>query len=70
MWTRIKRFFKDSETIFWARLQAAVGAVAVAVTFVDPSVLQPVIPSDWFPWVLVANGVMTEYLRRRREPDL
>ncbi|MCX8572868.1 hypothetical protein [Aminobacter sp. MET-1] len=69
MWSRIKHFFKDSETIFWARLQAAVGAVAVAVTYVDPSVLQPVIPADWFPWVLVANGVMTEYLRRRREPS-
>lgn len=70
MWSRIKRFFKDSETIFWARLQTVLGAVAMAVTYVDPSVLQPVIPSGWFPWLLVINGVLTEYLRRRRETSL
>lgn len=66
MWSRIKSFFKDSETIFWARLQLLLGAAAAAVTYVDPSIIQPIVPPEWFPWLLVANGVFTEYLRRRR----
>ncbi|WP_054312290.1 hypothetical protein [Mesorhizobium sp. 1M-11] len=70
MWKRIKRFFKDSETIFWARLQTALGIVAAALTYVDPSLLQPIIPAQYFPWLLVANGIITEYLRRRREDGL
>jgi hypothetical protein len=47
-----------------------VGLLAGVVTYVDPAVLQPVVPSEWFPWLLVANGVLTEYLRRRRADDL
>lgn len=70
MWQRIKRFFKDSETIFWARLQAALGVIGAVVTYVDPTVLQPIIPDQYFPWLLVANGLLTEYLRRRREGGL
>lgn len=70
MWTRIKRIFSDSETIFWARLQAALGVVAGVVTYVDPQVLAPIIPGEWFPYFLVVNGVLTEFLRRRRAEDL
>jgi uncharacterized membrane protein HdeD (DUF308 family) len=70
MWQRIKTFFKDSETIFWARLQTALGVIASIITYVDPSVLSPVIPSEWFAYFLVANGVATEFLRRRRATDL
>lgn len=70
MWTRIKAFFSDSETVFWARAQAALGIVAGIVTYVEPQVLAPIIPGDWFPVFLVINGVLTEYLRRRRADDL
>lgn len=70
MWQPIKRFFKDSETIFWARLQAVFGVIAATLTYVEPAVLQPIIPAPYFPWLLVANGIFTEYLRRRREGDL
>ncbi|MER8455866.1 hypothetical protein NKH24_06965 [Mesorhizobium sp. M1300] len=70
MWTRIKKLFSGSETIFWARFQAALGVVAAVVTYVDPQVLSPIIPSEWFPWFLVINGVLTEFLRRRRAEDL
>ena len=70
LWQRVKRFFADSETIAWARIQAALGILAGIVTYVDPVVLQPIVPPDWFPWLLVANGVLTEYLRRRRENGL
>ena len=70
MWTKIKAFFKDSETIFLARLQVAAGLVASALTYVDPSVFQPVLGAQWFPWFLVANGLATEYLRRRRDESM
>ena len=70
MWDRIKSFFKHSETIFFARLQMLIGAAAVAVTYVDPAVFQPVLGAQWFPWFLVANGLATEYLRRRRDEDM
>jgi hypothetical protein len=70
MWNRIRAFFSGSETIFWARLQTALGVVASVMTYVDPTVLSPVIPSEWFAYFLVANGVATEYLRRRRADDL
>lgn len=70
MWERIKNFFGDSETIFWARVQVAIGAIAAAVTYFEPSLLAPVLPAGWLPWVVVANGLATEYLRRRRDPDM
>lgn len=70
MWSKIKAFFADSETIFWARLQAVIGIVAGIVTYVDPQVLAPIIPGEWFPYFLVINGVLTEFLRRRRDPAL
>ena len=70
LWQRIRAWFKDSETIAWARIQAALGIVAGIVTYVDPAIIQPIVPPDWFPWLLVANGLLTEYLRRRRENGL
>lgn len=70
MWNRIKSFFGDSETIFWARLQVAFGALAAAVTYFDPSLLAPILPAEWLPWLVFANGLATEYLRRRRATDL
>lgn len=70
MWQRIKAFFSDSETIFYARLQAFIGVAAVIVTYVEPEVLSPVMPPSWAPWVVVANGIFTEYLRRRRDGEM
>jgi len=69
-WERTKRFFKESETIFWARLQTAIGIIAAVVTYVDPSVLEPIMPTDLFPLLVLANGVFSEYLRRRRAEDM
>ena len=70
MWQRIKEFFRDSETIFWARFQTALGTVAAILTYLEPTVLAPVLPPEWFPWFLLMNGLATEYLRRRRADDL
>ncbi|TIM07758.1 MAG: hypothetical protein E5Y67_29530 [Mesorhizobium sp.] len=63
-------FWAPLFAIFWARLQAALGVVAAAVTYVDPQVLSPIIPSEISPWFLVINALLTEFLRRRRAEDL
>ena len=70
MWAKIRELFHDSETIFWARLQTALGFAAVVLTYVDPDLLQPIIDVKYFPWFLFANGVATEYLRRRRDSEM
>lgn len=70
MWQAIKSFFKDSETIFYARVQALLGAIAAAVTIIDPQLVTPLLSPQVLPWFLLANGVATEYLRRRRAKDL
>jgi hypothetical protein len=64
------KWFSNSETILWARIQTALGVVASIVTFVEPSVIAPILPAEWFPYLLVANGVFTEVLRRLRASDL
>lgn len=71
MWDRIKTFFRDSEVLAWARIQAALGFVALVLTYVDPAMMSPLIGDvAWFPWLVLANGIATEYLRRRRATDL
>lgn len=67
MWNAIKRFFLDSETIFWARLQLAIGAAWEVLIQTD---MTTVIPPDWMPWWLMISGIVTEFMRRRRDPDL
>lgn len=70
MWLGIKKFFRHSEVLFWARLQALLGGAAVALTYVDPEMVKAVITPDRVPWFILANGIATEYLRRRRASDL
>ncbi len=70
MWEKLKAFFKRSETILWARLNALIGFLAVAATYVDPSLIQPILTPQNFAIYIFINGVATEYLRRRRAPNL
>ncbi|RVB74643.1 MULTISPECIES: hypothetical protein [unclassified Mesorhizobium] len=42
-------FFKDSDTIAPARLQMIVGLVAAILSYVDPQVAAPVLPSARVP---------------------
>mgnify|MGYP001563001663 CR=1 FL=1 len=63
MWTKIKTFFKDSETIFWARLQAFAGVVFTVLSTVN---LSPLLPPKYLTIWLILSGVVTELLRRRR----
>lgn len=66
----LKKWFMDSESILLARFTAFVGIVAGIITFVEPSVLAPVIPSAWYPLVLVAYGLAAEWLRRHRDESM
>lgn len=72
-YTDAKAFFAYSETILWARLQALVGFFTGVWNSLDFSALQSF---DWqhafennnLAWVafgVFANGLFTEYLRRR-----
>ena len=71
MWAKIKKFFAGSETIAWARTQSALGFLAIVLTYVDPAVMSPLLGDvSWFPYLVLANGIATEYLRRRRATDL
>jgi drug/metabolite transporter (DMT)-like permease len=70
-WPRIGQWFSDSETLFWARLQMAAGAVLTVLTTTD---LTPVLTATglgkWAPLWLVASGVITELARRSRATDV
>jgi hypothetical protein len=63
MWEKIKAWFKDSETIFFARLQMVAGAVWAVLTAAD---LSPLLEPKWLTVWLLASGILTELLRRRR----
>lgn len=64
-------WFKDSETILWARVQMFGGAVlAVLITFDFASLFAAGVPKwqQFIPaLILFGQGVVTEYARRRRE---
>lgn len=70
LWQRVVKFFKASETIFYARVNVVLGFIATAATFVDPGLLQNVLTPQAFSIYVLVNGVCTEYLRRRRAPNL
>ena len=66
----LERWFNDSETILWARLNAAMGAIAGVLTYIDPSLVENVLPDNWGVYYVLINGVATEYLRRHRAEDM
>jgi lysozyme family protein len=75
MWDTIKRWFKRSETIFWARLQVFAGAaMAVAMSLAaDPAVneaIHKILKPEYVPYYVIGAGLLTEMLRRRRATDL
>ncbi|PBB96443.1 hypothetical protein [Mesorhizobium sp. WSM3862] len=70
MWSKIRAWFKDSETIAWARLQMLGGAILTVLSATDPSLFNQYIPDRWLPLYIVGSGVLTEVLRRLRAKDL
>lgn len=74
MWAKIKAWFKDSETIFWARLQMFGGAFLAALVAMDWSpILAADVPSRqqlFYAGVIFVQGFITEVLRRSRAEDM
>lgn len=68
-WENTKAFFKNSETIFYARLQVISGFLLAVFSSVDwTSVtmnLNDARESVYIALGLIANGIVTEILRRR-----
>jgi len=68
-WDNIKAFFKRSETIFYARLQVLSGFFLAAFTGIDWTTvtmkLDDAKQSLYLAGGLIANGIITELLRRR-----
>jgi len=71
-WAKFKASFGNSETVLWARLQVVfgvLGSVALPVWIgLSQTDLSPVIHnSQYLTGWLVFNGIVTEFLRRRRQ---
>lgn len=70
MWSKVKAWFKDSETIFYARLQVLGGILLAVVPTLNPVSWLDATLTPTQRWVTaisaIANGLITEYLRRRR----
>lgn len=66
MWQAIRRYFKDSETIFWARFQMLMAAVITTVAVTDPMLFSNHIPTGYLPAYIFISGVITEIARRAR----
>jgi len=68
-WDNTKAFFKRSETIFYARLQVLSGFFLAAFTGIDWTTvtvkLDDAKQSLYLAGGLIANGIITELLRRR-----
>lgn len=78
LWERIFGFFKRSETIVWARLQAAVGFLVAVAGGLDWAPLVGLVSAGGFTRgqviglaiTLFLQGLFTEWLRRLRAPNL
>lgn len=78
MWNAIVKFFSDSETIFLARLQGLIGFLVAAAGAMDWSPLIGLASGGGFNRsqvislgvVLLLQGIVTEWARRRRADDV
>jgi hypothetical protein len=63
---KLKAAFLHSVTILWARLLMLAGVLGVVLA--DPNIMaaaQTIIPPQYWPWLLIVIGVVTELARRR-----
>lgn len=65
-----ERYFKDSETILWARLQMLGAAIIAVLATIDPMLFSSYIPTGYLPIYIFVSGVITEIARRMRAKDL
>jgi len=77
-WPKIRGYFKDSETIFLARLTSLVGFIATVAAGMDWSPFVSLAQDGgfdakqamWLGVFLIAQGVAFELARRARDPDM
>lgn len=78
LWQRLVKLFKSSETLVFARFQALVGFLIAVGGSLDWSPLVGLFQGGGFSReqviglaiTLTVQGIFTEYLRRRRAPNL
>lgn len=58
----IKDWFRNSETILFARMQVMVGVVWTVLSVSD---LSPLLSGKYLTYWLIFSGIVSEYLRRR-----
>src|SRR5690606_13566699 len=68
MWTRIREFFSNSDTL-WARIQMLGAAVLAVIATVDPMLFAGYIPTTYLPLYIFISGVITEIARRAQARD-
>jgi hypothetical protein len=74
-WGKIQSWFRDSETLFWGRLQMASGVIVAAAAGMDWSALlagtgRPFREMLGLAGFLFVQGLVTELARRSRATDL
>ena len=75
VWDKIRKFFKDSEVIVFARLQAVAGIVGTYLMWLSQNqnmqdAIQSLFQPKYIPIWVLGMGLMTETLRRFRATDL
>ena len=61
--TTFWNLFYNSESVLWARLQIFLGSIVAVLMATDVS---PWIPKEYLPIWVIFNGIVGEYLRRRK----
>ena len=74
MWENLMAWFRDSETIFWARVQVVGGILFAVIPTLN---IMPILDENLTPkqrWTLAAwivfSGIVTEAARRYRADDV
>jgi hypothetical protein len=70
MWNKIRSYFKNSITIFWARVQVLGGVAAATLMALasDANVtgaVQAALQPKYIPYYVITIGLITEIARRR-----
>lgn len=75
LWDKTKAFFDYAETIFFARLQMAAGAVGAWLMWLSndtnmQTAIQGLFQAKYVPFWVLGSGIVFEILRRRNATDL
>ena len=60
----------EGSMLLWCTVSAFFGAVLQVLDTMDPQSFSTLIGAKWFPVFLIGFGVLLEYARKRRDPEL